>query len=37
VAETLPGRILCLPMFAELTDGEVERTALAIRQFYGVA
>jgi dTDP-4-amino-4,6-dideoxygalactose transaminase len=36
VAETLPGRILCLPMFAELTDGEVERTALAIRQFYGV-
>jgi dTDP-4-amino-4,6-dideoxygalactose transaminase len=37
VAETLPDRILCLPMFAELTDGEVERTAMAIRQFYGEA
>jgi dTDP-4-amino-4,6-dideoxygalactose transaminase len=37
VAETLPARLLCLPMFAELTDGEVERTAAAVREFYGVA
>lgn len=37
VAETLPDRILCLPMFAELTDGETERVVAAVREFYGVA
>jgi len=37
VAESLPERILCLPMFAELTDGEVERVTAAVRQFYGVS
>jgi dTDP-4-amino-4,6-dideoxygalactose transaminase len=36
VARWLSPRILCLPMFAELTDGEVERVAGAIRDFYGV-
>jgi dTDP-4-amino-4,6-dideoxygalactose transaminase len=36
VAESLPDRILCLPMFAELTDSEVERIAGAVRSFYDV-
>jgi dTDP-4-amino-4,6-dideoxygalactose transaminase len=34
VADGLPDRILCLPMFAELTDGEVEQVASAVRRFY---
>jgi len=35
VARSLVPRLLCLPMFAELTDAEIERVARAIRQFYG--
>ena len=35
VARSLVPRILCLPMFAELTDEEIERVGLAIREFYG--
>ncbi len=34
VARSLYGRVLCLPMFAELTDGEVDRVAAAINDFY---
>lgn len=36
VARSLVPRILCLPMFAELTDLEIERVGTAIRDFYGV-
>ena len=36
VARSLVRRVLCLPMFAELTDAEVQRVAGAIRFFYGV-
>ena len=36
VARSLVPRILCLPMFAELTDEEVDRVGLAFREFYGV-
>jgi dTDP-4-amino-4,6-dideoxygalactose transaminase len=35
VARTLPSRLLNLPMFAELTDDEVDRVGEAIRAFYG--
>jgi dTDP-4-amino-4,6-dideoxygalactose transaminase len=35
VARSLSPRILCLPMFAELTDAEIDRVAAAIREFYG--
>ncbi|HEX6933415.1 MAG TPA: DegT/DnrJ/EryC1/StrS family aminotransferase [Streptosporangiaceae bacterium] len=35
VAETLPGRLLSLPMFAELTDDEIDRVGAAITEFYG--
>ena len=35
VARSLVPLVLCLPMFAELTDAEVERVAAAIREFYG--
>jgi dTDP-4-amino-4,6-dideoxygalactose transaminase len=35
VARSLVPRLLCLPMFAELTDAEVERVAREIRVFYG--
>ena len=35
VARSLVPRILCLPMFAELTDEEIDRVGLAIREFYG--
>ena len=35
VAKNLPSRILCLPMFAELSTAEIERVAEAIREFYG--
>ena len=34
VAESLPDRILCLPMFAELADGDIEQVAAAVRSFY---
>jgi dTDP-4-amino-4,6-dideoxygalactose transaminase len=37
VARWLEPQILCLPMFAELTDDEVGRVGRAIRDFYGVA
>jgi dTDP-4-amino-4,6-dideoxygalactose transaminase len=37
VAESLPGRLLSLPMFAELTDDEVERVGAAVREFYASA
>ena len=36
VARSLVPRILCLPMFAELTDEEIDRVGFAIRDFYGV-
>ena len=35
VAETLPDRLLSLPMFAELTDKEIDRVGAAINEFYG--
>lgn len=35
VARSLVPQILCLPMFAELTDEEVDRVGQAIRAFYG--
>ena len=34
VARALVGKVLCLPMFAELTDDEVERVGVAIQAFY---
>jgi dTDP-4-amino-4,6-dideoxygalactose transaminase len=37
VARSLVPTLLCLPMFAELTDAEVDRVGLAVRAFYGVA
>jgi dTDP-4-amino-4,6-dideoxygalactose transaminase len=37
VARSLVPRLLCLPMFAELRDDELERVGAAIRAFYGVA
>ncbi len=36
VARSLVPRLLCLPMFAELTDQEIDRVGRAIRDFYGV-
>jgi dTDP-4-amino-4,6-dideoxygalactose transaminase len=36
VARSLVPRLLCLPMFAELTDREIDRVGRAIRAFYGV-
>jgi len=35
VARSLVPRLLCLPMFAELTDDEIDRVGVAIRAFYG--
>jgi dTDP-4-amino-4,6-dideoxygalactose transaminase len=35
VARSLVARNVCLPMFAELTDDEVERVAAAVHEFYG--
>ncbi len=35
VARSLVPTLLCLPMFAELTDAEVDRVSAAIRTFYG--
>ncbi len=37
VARSLVPSLLCLPMFAELTDEEVDRVGQAVRDFYGVA
>ena len=34
VARSLVPRLLCLPMFAELTDDEVDRVGRSIRDFY---
>ena len=36
VARSLLPMIVCLPMFAELTDAEIDRVGRAIRDFYGV-
>ncbi len=36
VARSLVPTLLCLPMFAELTDAEVDRVGLSIRAFYGL-
>lgn len=36
VARSLPDRILNLPMWAELTDSEVEQVSAAVRSFYGL-
>lgn len=35
VARSLLPRLLCLPMFAELTDAEIDRVGRAVRDFYG--
>ena len=35
VARSLVPRLLCLPMFAELTDAEIDRVGRAIRDFFG--
>ena len=35
VARSLVPRLLCLPMFAELTDEEIDRVGQAIRDFFG--
>ncbi len=35
VARSLVPRLLCLPMFAELTGAEIDRVGAAIRDFYG--
>jgi dTDP-4-amino-4,6-dideoxygalactose transaminase len=37
VARGLPERLLSLPMFAELTDAEIDRVGAAISEFYGTA
>ena len=37
VARSLVPQLLCLPMFAELMDAEVDRVGRAVRDFYGVA
>lgn len=34
VSRSLFPRVLCLPMFAELTDQEVDRVIAAVRDFY---
>ncbi len=36
VARSQVSRLLCLPMFAELTDEEIDRVGMGIREFYGV-
>ncbi len=36
VARSLVPRLLCLPMFAELRDDELERVGAAVREFYGI-
>jgi dTDP-4-amino-4,6-dideoxygalactose transaminase len=37
VARALLPRVLCLPMFAELTDDEIDRVGRAVRDFYGAS
>jgi len=37
VASGLPEKLLSLPMFAELTDAEIDRVGAAIGEFYGTA
>ncbi len=37
VAQELPDRLLSLPMFAELTDDEIDRVGAAVGEFYGTA
>jgi dTDP-4-amino-4,6-dideoxygalactose transaminase len=37
VAQDLPDQLLSLPMFAELTDGEVDRVGAAVGEFYGTS
>jgi dTDP-4-amino-4,6-dideoxygalactose transaminase len=37
VARSLVPQLLCLPMFAELTDAEVDRVGAAIRSFFDAA
>ena len=34
IAEAAGGQVLCLPMFPELSDGEVDRVCRRIRQFF---
>jgi dTDP-4-amino-4,6-dideoxygalactose transaminase len=36
VARSLVPRLLCLPMFAELTEAEVDHVGAAVREFYAV-
>ncbi len=36
IAKSFPGRILNLPMWAELTEAEVDRVGAAVRSFYGL-
>jgi len=36
VADELPARLLTLPMFAELTDDEIDSVGEAVREFYGI-
>ena len=37
VAQALPDQLLSLPMFAELTDDEIERVGAVVGEFYGTA
>lgn len=37
VARSLVPRLLCLPMFAELRDDEIDRVGAAVREFYGAS
>jgi dTDP-4-amino-4,6-dideoxygalactose transaminase len=36
IARAATPKLLCLPMFAELSDAEVERVGLTVRAFYGL-
>lgn len=36
VARELLGQLLCLPVFPELREDEIERVACAVREFYGI-
>ncbi|MCC6158069.1 MAG: DegT/DnrJ/EryC1/StrS family aminotransferase [Deltaproteobacteria bacterium] len=35
VSERLAGRVVSIPLFPEMTDGEVERVARAVRSYFG--
>jgi dTDP-4-amino-4,6-dideoxygalactose transaminase len=37
VARSLVAQLLCLPMFAELSDKEVDRVGTGVREFYGIS